>query len=391
MALALEAVPGVARLLPALEGLPACHLVGGAVRDLLRDATPTDLDLCVDADALPVAVELAARLHGEATVHEGFSTATVRAPGVQFDLARTRRERYERPGALPTVEPAPLLEDLGRRDFTVNAMALALASEERGRLRDPHGGRADLTASTVRVLHPRSFIDDPTRLLRAVRYESRLGARMDPGTEALVHRAVDGSALGTVSGARVRDELLDLLAELGLDRALHPALDADPGLVARAADHAGELGADPVLSGLAALVSSGPNALGRWLDTLALPRHARDAVLRAARAAPRLVAELHDQRPASALYELLRPEPLETLALALAMGADEDLVGRYVVELSAVTLEITGHDLVAAGVPPSPRLGEALRATLRRKLDGELSGREHELRAALELAGEPQS
>src|SRR5205823_13758082 len=160
------------------------------------------------------------------------------------------------PGALPVIEPAPLAEDLARRDFTVNAMAIGLTGDNLDELHDPHGGREDLEGRRVRVLHERSFVDDPTRLLRAVRYEIRLGFRMDPETERLAREAVGEGALSTVSGPRVRDELLDLLAEpdmptglerlaeLGIDRGLHPALEADPELAAAAALGAAETGAD---------------------------------------------------------------------------------------------------------------------------------------------------
>src|SRR5213592_1786444 len=160
-------LPGMDRLLPALEGLPPAYLVGGAVRDLLLGADSVDLDVAIEGDAPVLAWELAERLGGLATTHERFGTATVRAGDLVFDLATTRRERYERPGALPEVEPAPLTDDLARRDFTINAMAVGLTGADVDVLHDPQHGREDLHAGRVRVLHPRSFLDDPTRLLRA--------------------------------------------------------------------------------------------------------------------------------------------------------------------------------------------------------------------------------
>lgn len=422
------ALRGMDRLLPVLPPDPPCHLVGGAVRDVLRGeaAQVVDLDGCVDGDAHALAGELAERLSGQAVLHEAFGTATVNAPGLCFDIARTRRERYERPGALPVVEPAPLEEDLGRRDFTVNAMAVALSGERAGELIDPLGGRADLEARVVRVLHLASFEDDPTRLLRAVRYEARLGAAMDPDTEELARAAIDGGAMTTVSGARVRDELLDLLcerelaaaarrlADLSLDRALHPKLRADPGLIARSVATARALAtehstgsrsvdgvpapgpdsalraADPAMAGLAALLLSAPAELTGWLDGLGLPAGDRGRALHAARRAPELVEALREELRPSALHGLLRGEPAEALALVLALGAPQAPIRRYLTQLRGVRLEITGSDLIAAGVPPSPRLGRALEATLRRKLDGELSGRPDELRSALEIARAPE-
>ena len=395
-----RALPGMDRLLPALEGLPAVFLVGGSVRDLLRGASGVDVDLAVEGDGPGTARTLAERLGGAVREHGRFGTATVRAPGIDFDVAGTRRESYPRPGALPEVEAAPLGEDLGRRDFTINAMALGLTGEGFGRLHDPAGGSQDLEAGLVRVLHERSFEDDPTRLLRAVRYTARLGFELDPDTDRLARAAAESGALQSVSGSRVADELLDLLAEpeapaaveglrsLGLDRALHPDLDADPVLVASAALGSGETGADRTLAALAALCAAHPDALAGWLDELQLSAPARDAVLRAARAAPGIAAELRGEERASRIHALLRDEPPEALALALALGAPPAPILRFVSELRQVRLEISGADLLAAGVPESPAVGRALAETLRRKLDGEVSGRDDELRTALELARE---
>jgi tRNA nucleotidyltransferase (CCA-adding enzyme) len=390
---------GMDRLLPALHGLPPTYLVGGAVRDLLRGAGAVDLDLAVEGDARATARTLASRLSGDAREHERFGTATVQAAGdLAFDLAATRRETYESPGALPDVEPAPLADDLGRRDFTINAMAIGLTGDDLGHLYDPHAGLDDLEAGTLRVLHDASFLDDPTRLLRALRYEARLGLAMDPDTERLARAAAGERALATVSGARVRDELMDLLAELDapgaverlhaleLDRALHPALEADPELVASAALGAGTIGADRALSALAALVSGAPDELEPWLADLSLRAADRDAVLSAMRAAPLVAGELLKQLRPSELHSLLHPLPLEALALALALRAPAEPVLRYLSELRNVGLEIDGDDLVAAGVPESPAVGHALEETLRRKLDGEIAGRQEELDTALSIA-----
>src|SRR3954471_3530370 len=210
----IRALPGAERLLPALEGLAPAWLVGGAVRDLMLGAPTVDLDVAIEGDAREVAREVATRLSGDVVEHERFGTATVHADGLTLDLASTRRERYARPGALPEVEPAPLDEDLARRDFSVNAMAASLDAGTLGELRDPHNGLGDLEAGVIRILHPNSFIDDPTRLLRAVRYEARLGFTMDPESERLAREAIAADAPSTVSGARVRDELLDMLREV---------------------------------------------------------------------------------------------------------------------------------------------------------------------------------
>ena len=392
-------VPGIERLLPALVGLPPAYLVGGGVRDLLRGARAVDLDLAVEGDARMVARALAERLGGVAREHERFGTAVVKADGLSVDLATTRRETYPEPGALPDVEAATLGEDLERRDFTINAMALGLTGDDLGHLYDPSGGVADLRAGTIRVLHERSFVDDPTRLLRALRYEARLGFRMDPDTELLSRDAATEGGLRTVSGARVRDELMDLLGELeapsavarmrelGIDRAIHTAMEAEPELVASAALGDVALGANRALAALAALCLPAAERLELWLGDLHLPAAERDSVIRATRVAPGIASELrlHEHTP-SELRALLGRETLVALALALALGAPSKPILRWVTELQGIKLEISGADLLAEGVPESPALGRALDETLARKLDGLVKGRDQELETALLLA-----
>ena len=392
----IAALPGMDRLLPALEGLPPAYLVGGAVRDLLGGTASVDLDLAVEGDSQRAAQRIAERLGGTAVLHDRFGTATVKADDLSVDLATTRRETYPHPGALPDVEPATLAEDLRRRDFTINAMAIGLSGDDLGGLHDPHGGRQDLQAGVVRILHPQSFVDDPTRLLRAVRYEVRLRFHVDPETERL---AREGD-LGTVSGPRVRDELMDLLrepeapaglarlAELGIDRTIHPAFRADADRGASAQLGTAEVGADRALAALAALVSAAPDELEPWVEDLHLGRAERDAVMRAARKGPQLASMLSPDLPPSAVHALLSCEPPEALAVALAGGAPAEPVLRYVADMRGTRLEITGDDLLAAGVPESPAIGRALARTLELKLDGRVSGREEELRTAVQIARE---
>jgi tRNA nucleotidyltransferase (CCA-adding enzyme) len=394
----IRALPGADRLLPALDGLAPAWLVGGAVRDLMLGAPVVDLDIAIEGDARAVAREVAARLGGEVVEHDRFGTATVKADALTVDLASTRRESYEHPGALPDVEPASLDEDLARRDFTINAMAASLDPERLGELRDPLGGQADLRDRVIRVLHPRSFVDDPTRLLRGLRYEARLGFRMDEETQRLACAAIADGAPATVSGPRIRDELLDLLDEnaeagvarmraLGVDRALSPLLvDARPEDVARAVDAAERMGGRRRFAALAAMVAPDPDVLAGWLEDLNLRSEDRNAVLHAARKGPQLVRALEADLPDSAVHALLHCELPETLAVALAMGAREAPVNRYLEQLAGAGLDITGDDLREAGVPEGPAIGRALRETLKRKLDGEVAGYDAELALAVGLA-----
>ncbi|HVR05719.1 MAG TPA: hypothetical protein VMS02_06730, partial [Solirubrobacteraceae bacterium] len=233
-------LPGGERLLAAAT--PGAYLVGGAVRDLLLGQAPRELDVVVEGDAAALAAAL-----GAAVEHPRFGTALVELPGgARIDVARARRERYAAPGALPDVEPASLAEDLLRRDFTVNAIALALAGKRRGELRAAPHACEDLRAGRLRVLHGRSFEDDPTRLLRLARYRTRLGFAVQEETAGLAEQAVAGGALATVSGARLGAELRLVLAEpdpvvtlaelerRGVLRALHPRLRFEAAVLRRA-------------------------------------------------------------------------------------------------------------------------------------------------------------
>src|SRR3954452_13156969 len=198
----LNTLPGLDRVRDAASGTPI-YLVGGAVRDLLLGREPINLDIAAEGDAAALGRELG----GEINTHERFATATVHTDGLELDLATARTETYAKPGALPEVRPAPLVEDLARRDFAVNAMAVPLIDDPE--LIDPHGGLADLERSILRVLHDRSFVDDPTRALRAARYAARYAFALEPRTEQLL-RETD---LETVSRDRVEAELRRLARE----------------------------------------------------------------------------------------------------------------------------------------------------------------------------------
>jgi tRNA nucleotidyltransferase (CCA-adding enzyme) len=355
----LSALPVVGRVRDAAGGTPV-YLVGGAVRDLLLGSERTDLDLVVEGDA----AALGQRLGGEIRAHERFATAKVNLEGLELDLATARSETYARPGALPEVGPATLAEDLARRDFTVNAMAVPLLGEPE--LIDPHGGAGDLEAGLLRVLHDRSFIDDPTRALRAARYAARYEFELEPTTAELL-RAAD---LGTVSGDRIEAELRKL-AEEPRARQGFELLEAwglitlAPG-AAQLVDTVSELASAPPWSGL---VRRGDAVLaaahGRGLDSA------------------RELATTQPESPSRAVEQARGRGPV-TLVLARALGAE--WLDRYAGEWRHVRLEINGDDLLAAEVPEGPAIGHGLTAAMRAKLDGEVSGRDEELRIALEAA-----
>jgi tRNA nucleotidyltransferase (CCA-adding enzyme) len=336
------------------------YLVGGAVRDLLLGRERSDLDLVVVGDA----AALAAKLGADPVEHERFATAKVRRDGHEIDVATARDERYPSPGELPEVEPAGDIEsDLRRRDFSINAMALPLQGEPE--LIDPFGGRADLEAGLLRVLHERSFEDDPTRAVRAARYAARFDFELEPGTARLVGAA----DLATVSGDRRRAELRRLAAEPTAPRAL--AMLADWGLL-ETRKGGPELAARVIELTATDLWRNGP-------PTSVL-------VLAAALGPVRGEQELAAARPEkpSQAVELARGRDPVELTLARALGAE--WLDRYLSDWASIGLEIDGADLVAAGIPQGPAVGRGLAEALRRKLDGEIAARDEELAAAVKAA-----
>jgi tRNA nucleotidyltransferase/poly(A) polymerase len=192
------------------------HLVGGCVRDWLLHTAARDVDLVVTGPAAPLAQALAAAHGGKVRVAQAFGTAAWKPAdwhGGRLDFATARAEHYPTPAALPVVRQGSFTEDLQRRDFTCNAMAVALTGAQRGQLQDPFGGRADLQQGLLRVLHAQSFVDDPTRLLRAARFAARLQARLEPQTAAWMRDAQQSLQLRLLSPERLGAELDSLFAE----------------------------------------------------------------------------------------------------------------------------------------------------------------------------------
>jgi tRNA nucleotidyltransferase (CCA-adding enzyme) len=384
----LRALPAAAPLLDALDGDPRVWVVGGAVRDLLLGGAPVDLDLLVEGDADALARRLAAALGGELRLHDRFGTATVRTPEHAYDLARARAERYARPGALPDVRPGTLAEDLLRRDFTVNAVAVALD----GRVEAAPHAFEDLAAKRLRVLHDASFRDDPTRLLRLVRYATRLAFEVEGGTEALARAALSQCALRSVTPARLGAELRLLLREPSAFAALEWAgswegawevgLSFDAAVAERAASLLPPEGRRDLLLLAVAVRGVAPGSLAAWLDALGFTARERDTVLAAATEADRISARLGAATRPAEIAAAVRGAPVEAVALAGALG-HEFTARRWLDALRHVTLEIDGADLLAAGVPQGEAVGRGLAAALRAKRDGEASGREAELAVAL--------
>jgi tRNA nucleotidyltransferase (CCA-adding enzyme) len=389
------------------------HVVGGFVRDMLLGRANLDIDVAVEGDAVEFAQAAADALGGRVKVHRRFGTAVlVLSRTLHVDVTSARTEYYTRPGALPTVERSSLRQDLFRRDFTVNAMAACINPECFGMIADPFGGLRDLERGVLRVLHSMSFVEDPTRVLRAARFEERFGFSMDGASEELARRAVDLEMLDEVSGARIREEMLDIideldpaavfsrLADLGAVGVLLPAGASVSSVVenlARAegafAGLASEFAHTPrrrVVMVTAMCSTAARKDTEHWLRHFRFGREYGEPALAASTRAAAALRELGSGRKMrdSRLYGLLAPLPDETIVVLWALGGGRarERIERYVREVSRVKPAVGGQDLIDLGAEPSEAFSAILSRALLDRLDGRAVGREAELANLRRLA-----
>lgn len=369
------------------------YLVGGTVRDLMLDSPNLDIDLAVIGDALVLAKSLAEKTGGRLTTHGRFGTARLHYPGFILDLATARAETYPHAGALPVVRPAGIEEDLFRRDFTINAMAISLNSDSYGILIDPYGGKSDLDRGIIRTLHSKSFNDDATRIWRAIRYEQRLDFRIERTT--LHQLRCNLGMLFTISADRLRHEFERVLDEkapekvfrrawrLGILEKLHPSLKADRWLSARFR-LARNTAAPPLLhifyiSLLAYRMQ--PQECEEFLSRLNfssnVTRTVRDTVLLRQLSGELIKPGLKPGR----IYELLNEysdTAITVGAIATTSYVERRRLRLYLDRLRHVRVSLTGSDLLTLGVPPGPPVGATLRKLLKAKLDGKIKSRKDE-------------
>ncbi len=364
-------------------GAPA-FAVGGFVRDLLLGRTAPDLDLVVEGDGIAFAERLQQETGGVLTVHAAFGTASIvsgtargDATLPRVDVASARRERYERPGALPVVRPAGLTDDLMRRDFTINAMALDLAPSSFARLVDPCGGRHDLRRRILRPLHPLSFVEDPTRLFRAARYAARLGVRLGADGRAARDLALRIGSYPALSGQRLRAELdllsveadpaaaFDQTVRWGLVKLWDRRFRRDArvrgrlramGRLQACARGAGLAVAAGDVALIALLIGQRPQVVDACLDRLAIRGEPRRALAVAARG---IGARLARARRPSEIAEALERLPATGLAGAwlAATGPARRRVEWFLEDGRAARPLLSGQDLIALGVPRGPKVG----------------------------------
>jgi tRNA nucleotidyltransferase (CCA-adding enzyme) len=386
------------------EGV-SLYLVGGVVRDLLLKRENWDLDLAVEGDGIAFARLVADRYGAGLAVFERFATARlVFQDGLKIDIATTRRESYTQPAVLPTVQPASIEEDLFRRDFTINAIAVQLNPRQFGRVFDPYGGQRDLRARTIRVLHAGSFQDDPTRIFRAIRFEQRFGFRLERTTGRLLAQAASTNLIQQLSGPRLQNEIFLLfteqdpvraiarLGQLKLLRFLHRRLCYTKNLkrvvtvVPKALAWWARRFPDSVIHRptvyLMALSSeSSAVVVTEMIRRLALSREQAKNVSGAGRRVDRALNRLTDKGTvrSSQVYRLLAALSDEALVLLLA----KQLSGQHGVRLSllkrrlvayvknrAIKTALTGRDLQAMGLNPGPQYKIILGQLLDARIDG---------------------
>lgn len=399
------------------------YLVGGVVRDLLLNRRNWDVDLTVEGDGISFARQVTNRYGAGLALFERFSTARLVFPdGLKVDIASTRRESYADPAALPDVMTASLEEDLFRRDFTINAMAIQLNPAHWGALRDPFGGRKDLKDKTLRVLHGRSFVDDPTRIFRAIRFAERFGFRIEPDTARLLARASRTNLVARLSGPRLANEIFALMKEehpdaairrlrrLRLLRFLHPRLSPGtqterllavlPQTIGAWERRWAELSLDrPLLWVMALLAHASASVIAGTIQRLQLAATESRALEWAGENTSRIAKSLSSDaflRP-SQIYRLLSSLPNEAVALVLAKGlvSSSKAVGiarlkrrltRFLECDRLTTTTISGDTLKEFGLRPGPHFKKILDRLLDERLDGRITAAAEERDRARTLA-----
>lgn len=367
------------------------YLVGGTVRDLLLQRSSMDIDLALEGNAVKFARRIVAETGVKLTIHQRFGTASFRHGEFTVDIAMTRRETYAQPGALPIVKQAKIKDDSGRRDFTINAMAIDLSPDTFGQLLDFHGGLSDLDKKLIRVLHKRSFSDDATRIFRAIRYEQRLGFNIEDGTERLLRKKV--AMIDSISGDRIRNEISLLLEEkhpeygiaradeLGVLQQINRSLKSDERLTKRFDDARRHSIESPALYFALLCHNLGREDAEAISERLNLSGDWKRIVLGIAR----IKADIHKLAdPAikpSSVYRHLKRYPAEVVSACFLSNESRIVRSRieqYRNELQYVRIRLDGNELKDMGMEPGPRMGRLLKALQDAQLDGLAGTREEE-------------
>ncbi len=388
-------------------GFPV-YLVGGIVRDLFLRVANLDIDIVVEGDGIVFAGMLVKRAGGHMKTHLKFGTAVVVLPnGLKLDIATARLEYYDSPAALPTVELSSIKKDLYRRDFTINTLAVRLNQKRYGELIDFFGGLRDIKEKTLRVLHSLSFVEDPTRVLRAIRFEQRFDFKLSKHTENLIKSAVNMKLFNRLTGKRMHAELVLLFSEaeplkllkrmkyFDLLKFLHPDLKATAETdrlftgIAETLTWFRLLYLDLTIETwyvffLGLLDRLKDSAADETLERLSVPLRTRERVRHSRQRYREVLAAFYKEpKPApSRIYDLLVTLDTESLLLMMAKAKQEKAkkyISLYLTSLRNVKVELRGDDLKQMGIPPGPRYKKILAELLDAKLDGLVKNREEEM------------
>ncbi len=370
------------------------YLVGGVVRDLLLGQTNLDLDLVVEGNAIDLTHQLAQIKQGKITTHPRFNTAKLQWNKGSIDLATARSETYAKPGALPTVKPGSLSNDLSRRDFTINTMAIELIPSRYGELIDLYGGRDDLEHKLIRVLHEKSFIDDATRIWRGLRYEQRLDFQLESNTLQLLKR--DIPMLETISGDRIRHELELILKEkypekvlrraeeLSVLRRLHPALKGN-GWLTEKFEQARQLSypSSPPVGLYLALVAYPltDQESEQLISHLRLPKSLAQTLQDTISIKTKLKSLANPELVPSSIYHLLH-NCSQTAITANSLACDSPVahqnINLFLNRLRYVKPALNGDDLVRMGIAPGTQIKEILHLLHEARLNGKITTKQGE-------------
>lgn len=395
------------------------YVVGGFVRDLLLGVENLDIDITIEGDGILFAETYAKTYECRVKSHQKFGTAVIIFPdGFKVDVASTRLEYYSSPGALPTVERSSLKMDLYRRDFTINTLAIRLNKKDFGILIDFFAAQRDLHEKAIRVLHNLSFVEDPTRVFRALRFEQRLGFRIGKHTENLIRNAVNMDFLTKLGGKRLLTELVNILKEkepinaidrmasLGLLQFIHPELKLAPE-IRQMLEEAVKIIAWYELLFLEEpyekwvvffLVLTDPLSFDQFRETcvrLCLSERYRKKLFDMRKRVDTTL-DIMQRRlyrgsamKRSEIYLQLHEIPIEILLYMMVKTRAEEIrkaISLYFTQLRGIHPSISGNDLKELGVPPGPRFKKILDRVFRARLDEEAVTREDELRIAREAA-----
>ncbi|MDA8078344.1 MAG: CBS domain-containing protein [Nitrospiraceae bacterium] len=383
----------------------AAYLVGGSVRDLLLGHENLDIDIVIEGDGIAFARNLAATVEARVRSHERFGTATLIFNSLKLDIATARTEYYESPAALPKVETSSIKKDLYRRDFTINTLAVRLNPRDFGQLIDFFGGQRDIREKTIRVLHNLSYVEDPTRAFRAIRFAERFGFKLSRHTENLIKSAIQMNLFDRLSGSRIYEELmiafnetnpvktLRRLSDHGLLKVIHKNLIFDEKLEAALSSlyetiawhnllYLDEKADTGVLYLMALLSNLEAQDLRDALARLDAPPRTREIIQKGFAEHARISARLPLQDPA-ALYRLLAPVELEILLFAMATSRDSSKkkgISQFLIEMKRTRPLLKGSDLMGLGIPQGPVYTKILRELLDERLRGNLKTAEDERR-----------